>query len=84
MLAACAIISAQDLKDIQRGHGADRERGAGGDFVWQLDLEDVHLNIEKRLLLWLATQVSDCTQDVPAMIKWRPMCVCICATLSMI
>jgi argininosuccinate lyase len=49
MLASCKIIGAQDLKDIQRGLGQIENEIIGGDFVWQLDLEDVHLNIEKRL-----------------------------------
>ncbi len=49
MLANCNIISAQDLKDIQRGLAQIENEISSGDFVWQLDLEDVHLNIEKRL-----------------------------------
>ena len=49
MLANCNIISAQDLKDIQRGLAQIENEIISGDFVWQLDLEDVHLNIEKRL-----------------------------------
>src|SRR5487761_2616953 len=49
MLASCGIISAQDLKDIQRGLGQIESEVVSGDFVWQVDLEDVHLNIEKRL-----------------------------------
>ncbi|OHC81416.1 MAG: argininosuccinate lyase [Sideroxydans sp. GWF2_59_14] len=49
MLATCNIISAQDLKDIQRGLSQIENEIISGDFDWQLDLEDVHLNIEKRL-----------------------------------
>ena len=49
MLSGCGIISAQDLKDIRRGLGQIESEVVSGDFVWQLDLEDVHLNIEKRL-----------------------------------
>jgi argininosuccinate lyase len=49
MLATCNIISAQDLKDIQRGLAQIENEIVSGDFDWQLDLEDVHLNIEKRL-----------------------------------
>jgi argininosuccinate lyase len=49
MLASCKIISAQDLKDIQRGLAQIENEIISGDFEWQLDLEDVHLNIEKRL-----------------------------------
>ncbi len=49
MLAAQGIISAQDLADIQRGMTQIRGEIEGGQFEWQLDLEDVHLNIEARL-----------------------------------
>ena len=49
MLAACDIIGLQDLKDIQRGLGQIEKEILCGEFVWSLDLEDVHLNIEKRL-----------------------------------
>jgi argininosuccinate lyase len=49
MLARQAIISAQDLADIKRGMAQVSEEIAAGHFVWSLDLEDVHLNIEKRL-----------------------------------
>jgi argininosuccinate lyase len=49
MLAACEIISVQDLNDIKRGLGQIENEIISGEFVWSLDLEDVHLNIEKRL-----------------------------------
>jgi len=50
MLAAVGVISAQDLADIQRGMQQIREEIEAGQFQWLLDLEDVHLNIEKRLV----------------------------------
>jgi argininosuccinate lyase len=49
MLAAQKIISAQDYADIQRGMTQILSEIDGGKFEWLLDLEDVHLNIEKRL-----------------------------------
>ncbi len=49
MLAQQKIISAQDYADIQRGIAQIQSEIAAGSFTWQLDLEDVHLNIEKRL-----------------------------------
>ncbi len=49
MLAAGSIITTQDLRDIQRGLGQIENEILAGEFVWLLDLEDVHLNIEKRL-----------------------------------
>jgi argininosuccinate lyase len=49
MLAHQNIISAQDHADIQRGMAQIQSEIASGQFEWLLDLEDVHLNIEKRL-----------------------------------
>ena len=49
MLAAQGIISPQDLADIQRGMAQIVQDIEAGRFEWQLDLEDVHLNIEARL-----------------------------------
>ena len=50
MLAHCQIIGAQDLSDIQRGLAQIQAEIVKGEFVWSLDFEDVHLNIEKRLI----------------------------------
>jgi argininosuccinate lyase len=49
MLAENQIISEQDLLDIRRGLSQIENEVIAGDFLWSLDLEDVHLNIEKRL-----------------------------------
>ncbi|MFZ2852597.1 MAG: argininosuccinate lyase [Rhodocyclaceae bacterium] len=49
MLAKQGIISAQDLADIERGMAQVKSEIESGEFEWSLDLEDVHLNIEKRL-----------------------------------
>jgi len=49
MLAENRIISEQDLQDIRRGLAQIENEIIAGDFLWSLDLEDVHLNIEKRL-----------------------------------
>ncbi|HZW25070.1 MAG TPA: argininosuccinate lyase [Gallionella sp.] len=51
MLASCGIIAEQDLEDIRRGLALIENEVIGGDFDWSLDLEDVHLNIEKRLTM---------------------------------
>jgi len=50
MLASINIISAADLADIQRGMTQILAEIEQGTFTWSLDLEDVHLNIEKRLV----------------------------------
>ncbi len=49
MLAACGIIGAHDLADIERGLALVRDEIRAGAFEWSLAAEDVHLNIERRL-----------------------------------
>jgi argininosuccinate lyase len=49
MLARARIISSDDLAAIERGLAQIRGEIERGEFQWRLDLEDVHLNIEKRL-----------------------------------
>lgn len=50
MLAHVGVISAQDYALIQQGMAQITEDIKAGKFEWLLDLEDVHLNIEKRLV----------------------------------
>jgi argininosuccinate lyase len=49
MLAAQGIISDEDHAAITRGMAQIRREIESGTFVWKLELEDVHLNIEARL-----------------------------------
>ncbi len=49
MLQAQGIISAFDRSEIERGMAQIKSEIEAGSFEWLLDLEDVHLNIEKRL-----------------------------------
>ncbi len=49
MLQAQAIISSADLAGIQQGLAQISGEIEAGAFEWELDLEDVHLNIEARL-----------------------------------
>jgi argininosuccinate lyase len=49
MLARQGIISTDDLAAIERGLAQIRSEIERGEFAWRLDLEDVHLNVEKRL-----------------------------------
>ena len=49
MLVKAGVLSAKDLKDIERGMAQILGEIQAGDFPWSLELEDVHLNIEKRL-----------------------------------
>ncbi len=49
MLCTCGVISEKDLEDIRRGMSVIQHEIKTGKFLWQLELEDVHLNIEARL-----------------------------------
>lgn len=49
MLGAQKIISAEDVQAIHAGLADILHEIEAGQFEWLLDLEDVHLNIEKRL-----------------------------------
>lgn len=50
MLSHVGVISTQDYANIQTGMAQILTEIHSGQFDWQLDLEDVHLNIEKRLV----------------------------------
>jgi len=49
MLHAVGILTAADLEAIEKGLATIGEEVRGGTFPWSIDLEDVHLNIERRL-----------------------------------
>ena len=49
MLAACGILSREDVNDIHRGLDQVLAEIEAGEFRWQVTLEDVHMNIEARL-----------------------------------
>ncbi len=49
MLRAVGVLSSTDLADIERGMGTISDEIQSGKFIWSIDLEDVHLNIERRL-----------------------------------
>jgi len=50
MLAATKIITSSDLADIERGLNQIRGEIERGEFIWRRELEDVHSNIEQRLI----------------------------------
>ena len=49
MLGAQGIITKKDVSEIESGLAEILAEIQAGTFEWLLDLEDVHLNIEKRL-----------------------------------
>ncbi|AIL32845.1 argininosuccinate lyase [Basilea psittacipulmonis] len=50
MLAHVGVITSDDYANIQKGMAQITAEIQSGQFEWLLDLEDVHLNIEKRLV----------------------------------
>jgi argininosuccinate lyase len=50
MLAGCGVINGADLKAIERGLAAIRAEIRAGKFAWSVESEDVHGNIERRLV----------------------------------
>jgi len=50
MLESIGLISTDDLQAIQHGMQQILQEIQEGKFEWSIDLEDVHLNIEKRLV----------------------------------
>jgi argininosuccinate lyase len=50
MLAACGVISRADLKAIEKGLAQVRAEIRAGKFAWSIEAEDVHGNIERRLV----------------------------------
>lgn len=50
MLAEQGVISTADCEAIAQGMARIREEISSGNFTWKLELEDVHLNIEARLV----------------------------------
>ena len=49
MLTRSGVLSENDLTDIRRGMAEILEEIRSGKIEWSLDLEDVHMNIERRL-----------------------------------
>ncbi|NUZ05963.1 argininosuccinate lyase [Piscinibacter koreensis] len=50
MLAAQGVLTREDREAIERGLAQITQEIESGAFEWKLDLEDVHLNIEARLV----------------------------------
>jgi argininosuccinate lyase len=51
MLAACGVISRAHRAAIERGLAQIAKEIEAGKFAWSLEAEDVHLNIERRLIV---------------------------------
>ncbi len=50
MLARCKIIAKSDFAKIKGGLKKIADEIEGGKFVWHADAEDIHLNVERRLI----------------------------------
>jgi len=49
MLAHVGLISAEELKEIERGIHELQDEILKDDFPWKLEMEDVHMNLEQAL-----------------------------------
>jgi len=49
MLNRAGVLEDSDLQAIRRGMAEIRDEIQSGGFVWSVDLEDVHMNVERRL-----------------------------------
>ncbi len=50
MLAEVGVLSSEELQQIVEGLEAILEEIRGGDFSWSIALEDVHMNVESKLV----------------------------------
>ena len=82
MLQKIGVISEKDLEDIRRGMAQIKEEIEKGVFEWQLELEDVHLNIEARLTALIGDAGKRLHTAVRATTRSRPTSVFICAAKS--
>ena len=82
MLAAQKIISADDLAAIERGMTQIKGEIERGEFEWQLDLEDVHLNIEARLTALIGDAGKRLHTGRSRNDRSRPTSACGCAARS--
>ena len=49
MLCSIGVLTAEELRQVQRGLGAIREEIRAGTFAWDAAREDVHMNVEAAL-----------------------------------
>lgn len=69
MLAKCGIISNEDTEQIVAGLTGILADIEAGNFTFEIALEDIHMNIEKRLTDRIGEQAEDSIQRVAAMIR---------------
>lgn len=73
MLSTQGIISNTDWQAIEQGLNQIRDEIRNNQFTWQLALEDVHLNIEKRLTHLIEMLAKDSIRPAHAMIRSQPI-----------
>jgi len=83
MLATQGIISNADRMAIEQGLNQILEEIRNHQFVWQQALEDVHLNIEKRLTALVGDAGKRLHTPAHVMIRLLPIFVYFCVLPSM-
>ena len=79
MLTQSGVLSEDDLSAIRQGMAEIIAEIKEGTISWSLDLEDVHMNIERRLTDKSATPANACTPAAAATTKSLPTSACGCA-----
>ena len=69
MLGRQGIIPAEDAETIIAGLKSVEREIEAGEFPWDPSLEDLHMNIERRLTELVGPVAVGCTPAVPAMIR---------------
>ena len=79
MLGKQGIIPAADAATIEQGLGEIEAEIEAGQFPFRQEYEDIHLNIEKRLIEKIgAGRRASCTPPAAATTRWPPTCACGC------
>ena len=79
MLTQSGVLSEDDLSAIRQGMAEIIAEIKEGTISWSLDLEDVHMNIERRLTDKSATPANACTLAAAATTKSLLTSACGCA-----
>ena len=74
MLAAVELISAADAEPIVAGLDQVAGEFERGERALDPALEDIHMNVESRLIELIGEPAAACTPRAAATIRWRPTC----------
>jgi argininosuccinate lyase len=82
MLHDVGVLSAGELTAIRDGLARVAEEIARGEFSWEIEREDVHMNIEARLTSLIGDAGKKLHTGARATTRWPRISACSCATPS--